>query len=68
VGHAIKCNLWLKKSLVSEDAGEGSFYAYLISYLFSRYVMLAGFADRILPWNNKIKGLYSPRIPETRLF
>ena len=66
--HAIKSNLWLKKSLVWEDAGEGSFYAYLISYLFSRYVMMAGFADRILVCNNQIKDLYSPHIPETGLF
>lgn len=68
MGHAIKCNLWLKNSLVWEDAGEGSFYACLISYLFSRYVMLAGFADRILACNNQIKGLYSLHIPETGLF
>lgn len=68
MGHAIKCNLWLKKSLVWEDAGEGPFYAYLISYLFPRYVMMAGFADRILVCNNQIKDLDSPHIPETGLF
>lgn len=68
MGCAIKCNIWLKKSLVWEDAGEGSFDAYLISYLFSRHVMLAGFAVRILACGNQIKGLYSPHIPETGLF
>lgn len=68
MGCAIKCNLWLKKSLVWEDAGEGSFDAYLISYLFPRYVMLAGFAVRILACGNQIKGLYRPRIPEIVCF
>lgn len=68
MGHAIKCKLWLKKSLVWKGARGDSFYAYLISYLFSRYVKLAGFADRILACNNQIKGLFNPYILETGLF